>query len=92
MKKIIFSLAVVLASVTVVNASSLLDGAMTEATDVVKEKATEKATDMAKDQAKKSLTDGSMKDKAIEKATEVADEHTDGKASQALEAVKSFKK
>ncbi len=92
MKKIIFSLAVVLASVTVVNASSLLDGAMSQATDMAKEKATEKATDMAKDQAKKSLTDGSMKDKAIEKATEVADEHTDGKASQAIEAVKSFKK
>lgn len=92
MKKIILSLAAVFATVTVINASSLVDGAMSKGTDMVKEKATEKATDMAKDQAKKSLTDGSMKDKAIEKATEVADEHTDGKASQALEAVKSFNK
>ena len=68
-------------SVTVVNASYLLDGAMAKATEVVKEKATENATDMAKDQEKKSLTDGSIKYKAIENATEVADEHTGGKTS-----------
>ena len=89
MKKIIFSLAAIS---VVLSANPLVDGLTAKATEVVKEKATEKATEVATDQAKKSLEDGSMKEKAIKKATEVADKHTDGKASQAIDAVKSFTK
>jgi pyruvoyl-dependent arginine decarboxylase (PvlArgDC) len=92
MKKIVLSMVAVFA---VANAG-MMDGALSKATGMVKEKAekkvTEKATEMATKEAKKSLTDGSMKEKAIKKATEVADKHTDGKASQAVDAVKSFTK
>jgi hypothetical protein len=92
LKKIIFSLVTILALGAVANANSLVDGLTAKATDVVKDKAEKKATEVATDQAKKSLKDGSLKEKAIKKATEVADEHTDGKASQAIDAVKSFTK
>jgi nickel-dependent lactate racemase len=56
LKKIIFSLAVVLASVTVVNGSSIADGAVAK----VKEKAveaTEKATEKAVDKAKEVVSE-----------------------------------
>ncbi len=89
MKKIIFSLTAISA---ILSANPLVDGLTKKATDVVKDKAEKKVTDMATDQAKKSLTDGSLKEKAIKKATDVADQHTDGKASKAIDAVKSFTK
>ncbi len=80
---------------TLLNAG-MMDQVISKATEHVKAKATEKvqekATDMAKKEAEKSLKDGSLKEKAIEKAKEVADKHTNGKASQAIDAVKSFTK
>jgi len=92
LKKVIFTIFTTAAFVTMVQAGSLTD----MATSMVKEKAEKKvqakATEMATEQAKKSLTDGSLKEKAIKKATEVADEHTGGKASKAVETVKSLTK
>ncbi len=79
-------------AITAVLNAGLMDAVTSKATDVVKDKVQEKATDMAKDQAKKSLTDGSLKDKAIDKVKEVADDHTDGKASQVIDAVKGYTK
>ena len=92
MTKLISTTLAAVALITVANAGSLTE----MATSIVKEKAEqkvqEKATEMATEQAKKSLKDGSLKEKAIKKATEVADKHTDGKASKAVEAVKSLTK
>ncbi len=92
MKKIIFSLTAILALGAVANANSLVDGLAKKATTTMKDKAEKKATQVATDQAKKSLTDGSLKEKAVKKATEMADKHTNGKASKAIDAVKSFTK
>ena len=95
MKKTVLGFITIFAFSAVVNAG-MMDGALSKVTDMAKDKAQEKvekkATEMATKEAKKSLTDGSMKEKAIKKATEVADEHTGGKASKAVEAVKSFTK
>ncbi len=88
MKKVIFTIFTTAAFVTMVQAGSLTD----MATSMVKEKAEKKVQAKATEQAKKSLTDGSLKEKAIKKATEVADEHTGGKASKAVETVKSLTK
>ena len=90
--KIISTIVAAAALVTVANAGSLTDMATSMVKEKAEKKVQEKATEMATEQAKKSLKDGSLKEKAIKKATEVADKQTGGKASKAVEAVKSLTK